>query len=67
MEKFWDIVVLGNIPGTSIQVSFENWLYAAGTLVCLSALVWCLSKRMLFAAWRIARIMHKEINAYAGA
>jgi len=58
----WEFIVLGNIPGTSVQVTFETWLYIVGVAVWLAVVVWCMRQRMLFAAWRIARIMEQEIK-----
>jgi hypothetical protein len=44
----WDWIVLGVIPGTNIQVSFENWLWTVATLSVAYALIRELrTKRML--------------------
>jgi hypothetical protein len=35
----WDCIVLGEIPGTNIQVSFEMWLMAVTALLA-AVLLW---------------------------
>lgn len=36
----WDVIVLGEIPGTQIQVNFEVWLsFILGLFMCLLALL----------------------------
>jgi hypothetical protein len=36
----WDVIVLGEIPGTQIQVNFEVWLsFILGLFICLLALL----------------------------
>jgi hypothetical protein len=58
----WDFIVLGNIPGTSIYVTFVTWLYIVGIIAWAAILIWCVSKRTLFASWRIALIIGQEIK-----
>lgn len=58
----WDFIVLGDIPGTGISVTFVTWLYIVGIIAWASILFWCLSKRTLFASWQIARILEQEIT-----
>lgn len=36
----WDIIVLGQIPGTQIQISFESWaLFSIGLIAGFSAYI----------------------------
>ncbi len=59
----WDMIVLGNIPGTGIYVTFETWLYIVGFAAAIILLICLLrSIRRAVMSWRIARIMHHEIN-----
>ena len=59
----WDLIVLGNIPGTSIYVTFVTWLYAVG-IVTSVIILYCLLNtiRRAIMSWRIARIMQQEIS-----
>ncbi|HSW36806.1 MAG TPA: hypothetical protein VLG37_00350 [Candidatus Saccharimonadales bacterium] len=36
----YNFIVLGLIPGTDIQITFQMWLNAAGLIVALIALAW---------------------------
>jgi hypothetical protein len=59
----WDLIVLGNIPGTGIYVTFVTWLYIVGAVACAVVLL-CLFRtiRRVIMSWRIARIMQQEIS-----
>lgn len=56
----WDIIVLGQIPGTQIQVSFGFWLMFVGALT-LSIIAVSLLRSLIanhtLAVMRINRIM----------
>ncbi len=56
----WDLIVLGEIPGTQIQVSFTDWLIVILVLsVILVVLLVIRQARYskLVAAWHIRRIL----------
>lgn len=48
MWSLWDLIVLGVIPGTSIKITFELWLYTTGGLLWLGSMLW-LTRNLL---WR---------------
>ena len=50
----WEFIVSGYIPGTSIQVTFETWLYAMAILAGLSVSVVVIGKlaKRITVAWR---------------
>lgn len=42
----YDFIVLGIIPGTQIQINFDNWLHFAGSL-CLLLIISNMQRRHL--------------------
>lgn len=55
----WEFIVSGRLPGTAIQVTFENWLYAmAGLVVCV--MLYRALQRRLF-----SRLLVKALVLYA--
>ena len=36
----WDLIVLGDIPGTSVKITFLLWLYTVGGLLWFGSMVW---------------------------
>lgn len=50
----WEFIVSGYIPGTSVQVTFETWLYAIAALAGLSLLSMLSYKAVKYVAtsWR---------------
>lgn len=62
----WDIIVLGQVPGTQIQVNFETWLavvigLAAGIVILRSTQIIRSSQWLL--ARRVNRVLQRA--AYA--
>ena len=43
----WEYIVLGEVPGTSVQVSFETWLLAVACLVAVSIIIWEIRRKKL--------------------
>lgn len=40
MWGFWEFIVYGQVPGTSIQISFESWLVTVIGIISVWALVY---------------------------
>jgi hypothetical protein len=62
----WDYIVLGQIPGTQIRVSFTGWLIVTAILgLCVFSLasVRFVRTSRLLAAWHIRHIL--QTAAYA--
>lgn len=56
----WDLIVLGDIPGTGVHVTFENWLYTVSAILWLAAITWCLHNRVRIVTWWAARVLRRE-------
>jgi hypothetical protein len=48
----WDFIVLGDIPGTSIKITFVSWLYAVSALLWLLSMAWLFRQHTLL-SWKI--------------
>jgi len=62
----WDLIVLGDIPGTSIQVTFNTWLVAVAITLGLSlfgSILRSLMRRHAFVSLKIARVLKQEIRS----
>jgi hypothetical protein len=60
----WDFIVLGQIPGTQIQVNFETWLAAIiGLLFCMAVLRSI--KAIRSSHWLLARRINRIIQSAA--
>lgn len=56
----WDFIVLGQIPGTQIRVSFDIWLIIVTVLAVGSAsyiAVHSIRNSRMFAMWLIRRVL----------
>jgi hypothetical protein len=61
----WDYIVLGQVPGTQIQVTFESWLIStSGLFTCLLGLllIRAIRNNQLVLVMRISRVV--ESAAY---
>lgn len=59
-----DFIVLGIIPGTSIQITFNYWLYAAISLLVLSLLKTVRRRRGAIHGYIVALLIARVIARY---
>jgi len=59
-----DFIVLGIIPGTSIQITFNYWLYAAISLLALSLLKAVWRRRSSIREYIVALLISRVIARY---
>lgn len=60
----WDFIVLGQVPGTQVQVNFEAWL--AGMIGLLGSLIIVRSAyTLMHSRWLLARRINRVIQSAA--
>lgn len=59
-----DFIVLGLIPGTSIQITFNYWVYAAISLLALSLVKAVWRRRDTIRTYIVALLISRVIARY---
>jgi uncharacterized membrane protein YuzA (DUF378 family) len=54
MWGLWEFIVSGRLPGTSVQVSFEHWLYIIAGLAAVVSLPMLVRARFWTSLWLVA-------------